>query len=95
MCRHRDCLTLGLVYEVVICFVIAFGTIWEYYEVRRNLPLMTWVYAVVILFPVILPGPPRRMLIAAIAAAGTVPLSLALLAARNIVPVTADDFLTR
>ena len=83
-------LTLGLVYEVIICFVIAFGTMWEYYVVMHHLPLMTWVYAVVILFPVILPGPPRRMLIGSISSAAMVPFSLVLLDVWNITPVTAD-----
>jgi serine/threonine-protein kinase len=95
--RHRQILpsrllTLGLIYEVVICFVIAVGTIWEYYVVKGFLPSMTWVPVVVILFPVILPGPPRRMLIAAALAAGMVPLSLWLLQRWNAVPVTADDY---
>jgi hypothetical protein len=93
--RHRALtpsrlLTLGLVYEVVICFVIAFLTIWEYYLVMHHLPMMTWVHAVVILFPVILPGPPRRMLIAAISAEAMTPLALMLLDVWNIVPVTSD-----
>jgi serine/threonine-protein kinase len=86
-------LTLGLIYEVIICFVIAFGTIWEYYLIRHHVPLMTWVHAVVILFPVILPGPPRRMLVAAILAAAMTPVSLVLLNTWHLVPLTADDFL--
>jgi serine/threonine-protein kinase len=86
-------LTVGLVYEVLICFVIAFGTIWEFYLATGVLPLMTWVPAVVILFPLVLPGPPRRMAAAAAAAAGMVPLSLVLLRQWDVVPVTADDFL--
>ena len=95
--RHRHLtparlLTLGLVYEVVICFVIAFGTIWEYYLVMRHLPMMTWVHVVVILFPVILPGPPRRMLIAAIAAEAMTPLAMMLLDAWKIVPVMSEEF---
>ncbi|HEY7027146.1 MAG TPA: serine/threonine-protein kinase [Gemmatimonadales bacterium] len=95
--RHRQMLpsrllTLGLVYEVVICFVMAFGTIWEYYVVKGFLPSMTWVPAVVILFPVILPGPPRRMLVAAFLAAAMVPLSLGLLQYWGKVPVTGDDY---
>jgi serine/threonine-protein kinase len=84
-------LTLGLVYEVIICFVTAFGTMWEYYIVRHHLPFMTWAYTVVILFPVILPGPPGRMLLGAIAAAATIPLSLVLLDVQHIAPVTAGD----
>ena len=83
-------LTLGLVYEVLICFVIAFASMWEYYLVMHHLPSLTWAYAVIILFPVILPGPPRRMLIAAISAAAMIPLSLVLLDVWNIVPVKAE-----
>jgi eukaryotic-like serine/threonine-protein kinase len=95
--RHRGVaparlLTLGLAYEVAICFVIAFGTIWEYHFVRGHVPLMTWVNVVVILFPVILPGPPRRMLLAAIAAASMVPLSLVVLGLMGVVQATPDDY---
>jgi hypothetical protein len=68
--------SLGLAYEIAICFVIAFVTYWQYYNDKKVLPNLTWVPAVVILFPLILPGPPRRMLGAAIAAAATVPLAL-------------------
>jgi eukaryotic-like serine/threonine-protein kinase len=85
-------LTLGLVYEVGICFVIAFGTIWEYYVVTGRVPLMTWVNAVVIMFPVLLPGPPRRMLVAAAGAAAMIPFSLAVLARMGAVQVTLDDY---
>jgi serine/threonine-protein kinase len=80
-------LTLGLVYEVLVCFVIAFASMWEYYVVMHHLPSLTWAYAVIILFPVILPGPPRRMLVAAITAAAMVPLSLVLLKVWHIAPV--------
>jgi serine/threonine protein kinase len=57
---------LGLAYEIVICFVIAFVTYWQYYNDKKVLPSLTWVPAVIILFPLVLPGPPRRMLAAAI-----------------------------
>jgi serine/threonine-protein kinase len=85
-------LTLGLVYEVGICFVIAFGTIWEYYLVTGRVPLMTWVNAVVIMFPVLLPGPPRRMLVAAVGAAAMIPLSLGVLARMGAIRATLDDY---
>jgi hypothetical protein len=68
--------TLSLAYEVVICFVIALVTYWQYYNDKKVLPNLTWVPAVVILFPLVLPGPPRRMLVAAIAAAAMSPLAL-------------------
>ena len=85
-------LTLGLLYEVGICFVIAFGTIWEYYVVTDRVPLMTWVNAVVIMFPVLLPGPPRRMLVAAAGAAAMTPLALIALSRMGVVRATLDDY---
>jgi serine/threonine-protein kinase len=85
-------LALGLAYEVAICFVIAFGSIWEYYLVLGHVPLLTWVNVVVILFPVLLPGPPRRMLVVAAAAAATVPLSLLLLSRLGAVQVGAGEY---
>jgi serine/threonine-protein kinase len=82
-------LTLGLTYEVVICFVIAFGTIWEYYLATGQQLFMTWVNVVVILFPVILPGPPRRMLLAGVASAAMVPIAMLVLDHLGAVPTTA------
>ena len=85
-------LTLGLAYEVVICFVIAFGTMWEYHLATGHPLFMTWVNVVVILFPVILPGPPRRMLLAAIAAAAMVPLAMLVLDRIGAVPATPGGY---
>ena len=65
---------VGLLYEVAICFVIAFRTFWEYYRDTGILPNLTWAPFVIILFPLIMPAPPRLMLAAAIAA-GAMPLA--------------------
>jgi len=70
---------LGLAYEVVICFLCALTTYWEEFVLTGTLPSLTWVAAIVILFPMILPAPPRRMLAASIAAAAMSPLALLLL----------------
>ena len=70
-------LTLGLIYEIVICFIVALVTFWAYYREYQLVPNLTWVVGIIILFPLILPGPPRRMLGAAVVA-GAMPL-LALL----------------
>src|SRR5439155_4893791 len=79
--------TLGLIYEVAICFIIALTILWQHYVERGTLPFLTWVPAVVILFPLILPGPPRRMLVAAAAAGATTPLALLLLNLTGKVPL--------
>lgn len=85
--------SVGLAYEVVICFVIAMTTQLEYYRSVGILPNMNWVPGVVIMFPLILPGPPRRMLTAAVIAASMSPLSLVLLDLSGEVHPTADNYL--
>ncbi len=71
--------TVGLAYQVALCFVISIITLWQYYIEAGVFPNMTWVPAVVIMFPLIMPGPPRRMLAAALLAAAMSPLALLLL----------------
>ncbi|HEU4365794.1 MAG TPA: serine/threonine-protein kinase [Candidatus Krumholzibacteria bacterium] len=71
--------TLGLVYEVIVCFIAAMLTYRQYYLDTGLLPNLTWVPAIVIMFPLIMPGPPRRMLGAALASAATSPLAMFLL----------------
>jgi hypothetical protein len=64
---------LGLTYEITICFILALTSYWQFYLAKGVVTSMTWVPAVVILFPLIMPGPPRRMLIGAILAAQLLP----------------------
>jgi eukaryotic-like serine/threonine-protein kinase len=84
--------TLGLAYEIAICFIIALTTYWPYYNDKGIIPNLTWVPAVVILFPLILPGPPRRMLAAAIAAGAMAPLALVVLDLSGKVPVGGSAY---
>jgi len=84
--------TIGLAYEIAICFIIAMITFWQYYIVHRMLPNLTWVPAVVILFPLVMPGPPRRMLAAAVAAGAMSPLALYLLNLTGRVTADADAY---
>jgi eukaryotic-like serine/threonine-protein kinase len=70
---------VGLVYEVVVCAIAATSTYLQYYHDTGLVPLLTWVPAIVIMFPLIMPGPPRRMLAAAIISGATGPLALFLL----------------
>jgi eukaryotic-like serine/threonine-protein kinase len=84
---------LGILYEVSICFVLSVRTFWEYYRDTGMLPNLTWVPAVIILFPLILPAPPRLMLAAAIAAGATSPLALLLLELTGKIQVGADAYI--
>jgi serine/threonine-protein kinase len=83
---------LGIGYEILLCFTITILAYWPYYLSYGLLPNLTWVSAVVIMFPLILPGPPRRMLAVALAAAATAPLALLLLDLTGQVPAAAEAY---
>jgi serine/threonine-protein kinase len=71
--------TFGLVYEVVVCAIVGTTTMWQGFHDTGLLPMLTWVPAIVIMFPLIMPGPPKRMLVAAIVSGAMSPLGLLLL----------------
>ncbi len=72
-------LTAGLVFEVVLCFTLSLGAFWGYGGSQDTLPKLTWVVPIMVMFPLIIPGPPRTMLVGAIASALTAPGALAVL----------------
>jgi len=84
--------SLGLVYEVIVCFSIAISSIWQHYLGTHMIPNLTWVPAIVIFFPLILPGPPRRMLAGAIVAALMPLLALWILDGAGKVIANADSY---
>lgn len=84
--------SIGLVYEVALCFIIAFRTVGEYYRDTGLLPNLTWAPAIVILFPLVMPSPPRLMLAATLAAGAMPLLALAVLEWLGHVPVDASYY---
>jgi serine/threonine-protein kinase len=76
---HVTVLHLALAYEVALCFILAVLTPWLMYAEVGDVPYVTWVTPLIILFPLIVPSPPRMTLMTAIAAAATRPLGLVLL----------------
>jgi serine/threonine-protein kinase len=85
-------LHIGLIYESVICFVTALTMFWDHYLGSGALPNLTWVPAILILFPLILPGPPGQMLAGSIAAGATAPLALFLLDLTGGVVASGSDY---
>jgi serine/threonine-protein kinase len=85
-------LTVGLIYQVVICLQIGVTMPLLFYLHRAVLPPLTWIPTVIVLFPLIMPGPPRRMLVGAMAAGATGPLGLMLLDISGRAPVNAEDY---
>jgi len=69
-------LRLGLVLEVVICLGAAIATNMDTYQTHGAMAEMSWATPIIILFPLIIPYPPRRMLVASIIAACTEPAAV-------------------
>jgi len=82
----------ALAYEVAVCLVVSIIANWQHFVVAGRLPVLTWVPAVIILFPVLVPAPPRRMLAAAVAAGLTAPLGLLLLSASGRIVAETDAY---
>jgi len=79
--RVRDSmvLDLGLVLMVGCCFLGSWGAHYGVYLDTGAPPYMTWAMLFVVLFPLVVPAPPRRMLVAIVAGASADPLCLLLL----------------
>jgi serine/threonine-protein kinase len=90
---HATALRAALAYEVMICFILAVLTPWFMYEEIGDVPYVTWVTPLIILFPLIVPSPPRLTLIAAIAAAATRPLGLLVLEVFAGIDISAVRYL--
>lgn len=86
-------LNLGLVYEVVICLVISLSTYHHFAARSVEMPHLTWVVPIIIFFPLIVPSPPRKMLLTAIAAAGTTPVGMLILHLAGSFTLTVDQLL--
>jgi serine/threonine-protein kinase len=84
--------TIGLIYQVLICFQIAYTSQWQWYIQTATIPPLTWVVTVILIFPLIMPGPPRRMLTAAVVAAATSPFALWLLDHSGKVVAGPEDY---
>lgn len=94
--RVRDSTLLGyaLVFEVALCLVISVTNPYSFHEDKGVLPQLTWVTPLMILFPLLVPCPPRRTLVTAILAAATAPLGIALLEVSGSVQADLDAYLS-
>ncbi len=67
---------LALIYEVVLCFVAASTMYYQYFLDNGTIVPVTWVPAIVIMFPLLVPGPPHKRLSSAIISGAMGPLGL-------------------
>jgi serine/threonine-protein kinase len=92
--RHTTLLNLGLGFEVFLCLVISLSSPVSEWQTSGTLPALTWVTPLIILFPLIVPVPPRRTLVVAILAAATRPIAILALAAAGQVEASRDDLIS-
>jgi serine/threonine-protein kinase len=90
--RDRTILSLGLLYEILMCLSVSMGFTWEEYQNSGALPGVTWVCIVIVSYPMIIPSPPRRTFFASLVAASMVPLGLFLLQSRGLVTPRPFDY---
>jgi tRNA A-37 threonylcarbamoyl transferase component Bud32 len=85
---HATVLYAALAFEVLICLDLAVLMPWFMWIDSGHLPVLTWVEPLIVLFPLIVPAPPRMTAITLALAAATRPLALAFL--HLVVGVDAD-----
>ena len=85
-------LNLGLVYEVILCFMISYVSIWRVYVDTGWLPSATWTGLIIVVYPLIIPSPPHRTLASALVAAATAPLSVLILNLNGTIPFNVFDY---
>jgi len=90
--RDSTLLRSALVFEVVLCGLIAFTNPIAVYRDTGAVPNLTWVVPLIILFPLIVPCPPRLTLITAALAAATRPLGMLTLDTLGIVDASGSDY---
>jgi serine/threonine-protein kinase len=91
---HPRLLDLTLVYEIFLCALISLVNPASAFEDGGALPNLTWVTPLIILFPLLVPVPPRRMLVTALLAASTRPLALLLHDSLGTLPVAGENYLS-
>jgi len=85
-------LNLGLVYEVVLCFMISYVSIWRAYLDTGWMPTATWTGIIIISYPLIIPSPPLRTLFAGLAASAMTPLAIMILNLNGTIPFHPMDY---
>ncbi len=87
-------LNVGLVYEVCLCWIVSFSAQRAALAMMERPPEITWTSMVIVVFPMVVPLPPRRLLVASILAAISAPVSLLVLDRMGAHGLTIDEFIS-
>ena len=84
---------IALAVEVIVCGVVSLTSPWASFVHTGVVHSLTWAVPVIILFPLLVPTPPRIALVVSILCALTMPAGIAWLDARGLIVVTAQEVL--
>lgn len=90
--RHETVLSLGLAYQVALCFGVASAMNHFVLQWSGHLPVMTWTAIIIVLFPLVVPCPPRRTVIAALVASFADPIAIVLIDLEGLAAATWVDY---
>ena len=88
----RRVLSLALAIELLIAALISTTNVWAGYLHSGHLPGLTWVVPIMILFALMIPAPPRELLLVSTACAASMPLGIAALGAWGVIVPHAGDY---
>jgi serine/threonine-protein kinase len=86
-------LTVGLVYEVCLCWIVSFAAQRAAIGLVGRAPEITWTSLIIVVFPMVIPLPPRRLLVASLLAALSAPVSLLVLDRMGTHALTLDELI--
>jgi len=86
-------LNVGLVYEVGLCWIVSFSAQQVALAATGQPPEVTWTSIVIVVFPMVVPLPPHRLLAASILAAISAPASLLALDRMGAHALGAGEFI--
>jgi len=86
-------LSVGLVYEVCLCWIVSFAAQRAAIGLVGRAPEITWTSMIIVVFPMVIPLPPRRLLVASLLAAISAPVSLVVLDQMGEYALTIDELI--
>jgi len=86
-------LSVGLAYEVCLCWIVSFAAQRAAIGLVGRAPEITWTSMIIVVFPMVIPLPPRRLLVASLLAAISAPVSLLVLDHLGEYALTIDELI--
>ncbi len=86
-------LSVGLGYEVCLCWIVSFAAQHAAIGLMGRAPEITWTSMIIVVFPMVIPLPPRRLLVASLLAAISAPVSLFVFDVMGVHALAADELI--